>query len=57
MHEEIIKAIARANPYTAKDIQVIFDIVVSYDDTIKVIDIARATGHGPEFIAEAMLGK
>lgn len=57
MHEEIIKAIARANPYTQKSIQGIFDIVDSYDDTIKVINIARSNGLDLEDIAQAMTVK
>ena len=56
MHEEIIKSIARANPYTQKDVSMIFDIVDSYDDTIKVINISRKSGLPLNEIAHAMLG-
>ena len=56
MHEEIIKSIARANPYTQSDVSIIFDIVDSYDDTIKVINIARGSGLALNDIAHAMMG-
>lgn len=56
MHEEIIKSIARANPYTQSDVSMIFDIVDSYDDTIKVINIARISGLALNDISDAMLG-
>ena len=56
MHEEIIKSIARANPYTQADVSMIFDIVDSYDDTIKVICVARKSGLSLSEIAHAMIG-
>jgi len=55
MHDEIIKSIARANPYTQTDVSMVFDVVDSYDDTIKVINIARKTALPLSEIAHAML--
>ncbi len=54
MHKEIIKSIARANPYTEKDVSTVFDIVDSYDDTIKVINVARKSRLPLNEIAHAM---
>lgn len=54
MHEEIMLAIARANPYTLTDIKGVFHIVDSYDDTIKIINIARSSKVALIDVAHAM---